>query len=769
MAVVDKLPGPPTGSAAAHFLQKVIASKPNDGFLPGAWGGMPGGADIPRPTREFTGWAIGPDDWPLVSESAWEAAVTDARRILDAHREGHADAVAIINGVFDHNGPWPAGDGAKQAAAFHDRQNAMHSQLIAALEAIVDTAAPLGRDIRSTKRQMREMDDQMHQDIENHLRTHSGSGKIPLNIGAITAPYRARVQELRTELHGYFGAAVTALGNKVPLAPTPRNADDHREADPDGSKNKPGDDVATDNPHETAPTGKPKPNAAAADNFGGTPTPAPPPPPQTPSEPLTTSRTVGSSFMPSMPTGHGGEASGTGAPSLSGLLGAGMLPTTPLNPTGPGTPTAGAAADRGFASGLIASGASPVIPPTITSPTPPPAATPLTAPPVASATPAAAPVPTSQVPPATPTAATPTAAPASPDTTSPPMASYGSVLPPTAGPSAGASAVSPSAPNVPGAGPGGVSSGAGGLVPVTMREPGYIQRDDTERDIEIARKAVAELAGPSSIESPATDWAVAVAYTCQRRQALWVATNDGSCHLPPGVYLRKSIHLVSIADEDFNSRWLGWWCAAEKAVWAALASGDHVTAVATTQMRWPDRLSETLGNIDLDVAYGVVHGGPNTDASELTSRRIHRLQTLGSNYWRLHRELVTVGKSQSWEFCRELTDRVAYGLDGELSPTALTVAGQLVASHTPSPQQWIDLRSEYDRACIQACAMRPGLNGVERPEQTASYRREFTTARRLETLIRWSAPTWDASDIVYAAIAAGVPVTDEMLMPLAGA
>jgi hypothetical protein len=348
------------------------------------------------------------------------------------------------------------------------------------------------------------------------------------------------------------------------------------------------------------------------------------------------------------------------------------------------------------------------------------------------------------------------------------MASYGSVLPPAA-PSAGAAVAPSSAPIPPATGSGGVSGGATGLVPISVRrESGRIERDDTERDIEIARRAVSELAGPASIEAAGTEWAVAVGYTRhQHRQTLWVATNDGMSYLPPGVYLRKG-HRISAGDQDFNSRWCGWWCPAETAVRAGIEDGDYVTAVATTQMHWPNRKSEILDDPDLDVEYAVPHGGLHTDACELTSRRMHRLQTVSSNYWRLHEELASAGRSRSWEFCRGLTDRLAFGLDeGELSPTALAAARQLVGSRAPTEQQWADLRGEYELARIQAAAMRPGLDGIERPEQTASYRRDFTIARRLETLIRWSARTFDPSDIVYAAIAASASITDEVLTPLA--
>ena len=65
-------------------------------------------------------------------------------------------------------------------------------------------------------------------------------------------------------------------------------------------------------------------------------------------------------------------------------------------------------------------------------------------------------------------------------------------------------------------------------MPVPSGADGRVERDPTERDIEMARRAVAEIARPAAVEAAEMDWAVAVAYTPQGRQELWAATTDGA-------------------------------------------------------------------------------------------------------------------------------------------------------------------------------------------------------------------------------------------------
>jgi hypothetical protein len=78
----------------------------------------------------------------------------------------------------------------------------------------------------------------------------------------------------------------------------------------------------------------------------------------------------------------------------------------------------------------------------------------------------------------------------------------------------------------------------------------------------------------------------------------------------------------------------------------------------------------------------------------------------------------------------------------------------LISGRWPSEAEWTALRSEYDWARLMAGSQRPGLIGVEEPTQLLNYETDFTTCRRLETLVCWDDTT--PGDIVYAARAAGV-------------
>ena len=180
------------------------------------------------------------------------------------------------------------------------------------------------------------------------------------------------------------------------------------------------------------------------------------------------------------------------------------------------------------------------------------------------------------------------------------MAPYGSVLPPQAPPSTPSAGSTAAAPSIPTEGGGGGSSapgGGAGLMPVAGRRDGApVRRDLAASDVELARIAVAELAGAASVTDPGLDWAVAVGRNrTSGMTTLWVATNDGATYIPPGVHLRKTMPVAAKFDDDFDARWFGWVNPADKAVRAARACGDDVGAVATTWACPSDYLADACG------------------------------------------------------------------------------------------------------------------------------------------------------------------------------
>lgn len=436
----------------------------------------------------------------------------------------------------------------------------------------------------------------------------------------------------------------------------------------------------------------------------------------------------------------GGGFPGAGMGSPAGL-GAGMPPPASF----------GADFGRGLAASAAAAGGG--VPPVAPVPSAP--VTPLAAPlesAQTSAASAAAPV-------AAPAPSAASAAPAAPAPGMPAggMAPYGSVLPPGASSPPTSGAMPPPA-SIPAGGGGGipVAAGAGaGLLPIAGRRDGAaVRRDLAESDLQLARLAVAELAGAGSVVDAGLDWAVAVGRNPTSGQTtLWVATNDGATYIPPGVYLRKTMPIAARFDDDFDARWFGWVNPAEKAVRAARARGDAVGAVATT-WGWPSDFLEDPETGVREVATGVPHAGSDSAASELLSSRSHRLQTVDAA---LYADLKAAGDRGVRDYCRELVRRLAFGGTGdELSPVAQSVAHALVAGKWPKVQEWAALGVEYETALLLMGAQRPGLNGVLDTDQTITYARLFLNCRRLEALLCWDRFGGDLFNVVYAASVAGV-------------
>lgn len=301
------------------------------------------------------------------------------------------------------------------------------------------------------------------------------------------------------------------------------------------------------------------------------------------------------------------------------------------------------------------------------------------------------------------------------------------------------------------------------MMPVAgRREAAAARRDLAESDLALARMAVAELAGAASVTDPGLDWAVAVGRNTSGMPTLWVATNDGAAYIPPGVFLRKTMPVAGGHSEEFDARWFGWVNPADKAARAARACGDSVGAVATT-WAWP---SEFLGEAPavIEVATGVKPVGVvDNPAVELLPSRAHRLQTVDAA---LYADLVAADESVVGHYCRELTRQLSFGVPGEeLSPVAQSVADALVAQRWPKPQEWALLGEEHEDALVMMVAQRPGLNGVENPDQVVSYTREFVKCRRLEALLCWERHGADLLNVVYAAWVAGVraPLKDLVL------
>lgn len=741
---------------AGQLLRMFTKAKPLSG-VPSIETSLLSGGDHPRPQGLFAPTLFPPFVWPEDSETELHSRA-EAEGQRQRFRENQSDDVHTArSGVFTP-GVWQ-GKGADAADAAYAKLERMLNDSGAASKLAQRLLAQAAADVERTKRLMAQANNAMHAEIEAYLR--SGSGQSVAQIAVITSKYRTVVQAHRADLHTYSAQYTTQMLGNFPLTP-------------EGGGVKPAgngthSDQSSDEPSPPGGAPQPQPQSATAPrSSGGVPSgpdsrTAPPHSTDSPGlhGPLVPGRGLPSplgsgglpmSGLPSVPGGGGG--SGSPLSGLQGLFsGMGFPPGASMSPAGLGpaslpSSTAGLDFGRGLAASMTAAGgaAAPALGPVPQAPSGPLAV------PAASAPTGAAP-----------TAAVSTAAPSAVAAQAPAagmpaggLAPYGSVLPP-AGPAAPAPSSIPSMPGLPGESVSSAAPGPGaGLVPAMGgRAAAAVSRDDAASDVELAKMAVAELAGASCVVDAGLDWAVAVGHNGSGGTTLWVATNDGACYIPPGVFLRNGMSVAAGFDEDFDARWLGWSNPAEKAVRAARTYGDKVGAVATT-WAWPSEFLEDPDEGVRQVAIGVPHAGPDGPASELRRTRMHRLQTVSPG---LYTDLKALDEAAVRGYCRELVRRVVFGGGPELSPVAQAVAHALGAGGWPKADEWSALSAEYDAERLMMAAQRPGLNGLEDPAQVVSYHNCFVNCRRLEMLLCWkrSDPLM-AADLVYAASVAGVRV-----------
>ena len=726
------------------------------------------GGDHPKPQGVLVELLFGPGQfvWPEDSETQLatdaETLKQEAKFNEDQGMEARRYADQVFSGAWEGESAQAAEEAYRQAVSAKFEQ----SEIARVGSGLLARASS---DVERTKRQMTAESDAAHKEAEAFLR--SGSGQSIAAVAAIVSQHRTMIQAQSADLHSHVADDTLLFTNKFPESPggglqvKPAGGNgitsDHS---PDGGDPGAGGPPPPGSPlsgltSDHSPGGDRVPLVPGGRAVGHSPDGGPGPAPHSP---LTSLMGAGSGLpsLPSVPGGGGG--SGLPFSGLQGLLGGfggfpgGGMPGAgglASSATPPAVPSLGMDFGRGLAAGATAAGAVPTVPQAPITPltasveSAPVAAAPAAAP-VSAPVPGAAPAPSPGVP------------------AGEGMTPYGSVLPPQVAPSTPPAGSTAAAPSIPAEGGGGGSSAPGpgaGLMPVAGRRDGApVRRDLAESDVELARIAVAELAGAASVTDPGLDWAVAVGRNrTSGMTTLWVATNDGATYIPPGVHLRKTMPVAAKFDDDFDARWFGWVNPADKAVRAARVCGDDVGAVATT-WAWPsDYLAEHPAV--REVATGVPPAGRDTPAAELLRSRSHRLQTVDAA---LYGDLKAADESTVQDYCRELTRWLAFGGSGaELSPLAQSVAEALVAQRWPKAEQWAALGAEYDNALVLMGAQRPGLNGVEDPDQMVSYAKLFVNCRRLEALLCWERYGGDLANVVYAAWVAGVRAPLNQLVP----
>ncbi|WP_204815297.1 hypothetical protein [Mycobacterium riyadhense] len=748
---------------AERLLNLFNAAKPMSNLT----SGVPhlGGGDRPRPQGQFVHVLFQPFVWPEDSETQ---LARDSDTLLDEsklYEDKAMDARQAASRVFD-GGSW-VGESADAAQAAYNEAAAIKDHQAEVSRVAAGLFKRASSDVEMTKRYMSKESEDAHKEIEAFLR--SGSGQSLAEVAAILSVHRTAIQGYSSDLQGFASQYTIQFTNHFKLGGpggpkfkqtghdgVGQSSDVDPTAPPAGSGGAPGGAEPGGHGlglgHGASSDGPGGPNSIPGDRGWGPTAPYSPEVPHPRHNPLTSLMGAGMPSLPSMP--GGGSGGGLPMGPLQGLMGGfgglpgGMAPPTGLSAPGlQGSPMPSLGMDfgRGLAAGAAAAGG---LPPVTQAPLTSLAAPVETAP--TSAAPAAAPI--SAAPAAA--AATPAPAPAA-GVPAGGLTSYGSVLPPqgmSAAPPVGSAPAAPSVPAEASGGPSGSGPGTG-LMPVAgRREATAVQRNVAESDLDQAKILVAELAGAASVTDPGLDWAVAVGRNTSGMPTYWVATNDGAAYIPPGVFLRKTMPVAGGHNEEFDARWFGWVNPADKAVRAAREFGDTVSAVATSWAMPSDYLAE---HPVPEVATGVKpKDGPDNAAADLSSSRAHRLQTVDAA---LYSDLVASDESVVRDYCRELIRQLAFGVAGEdLSSTAQSVAHALVAQRWPTAQEWAALGEEHEDALVVMSAQRPGLNGLENPDQTISYTREFVRCRQLEALLCWERHGADLLNVVYAAWVAGI-------------
>jgi hypothetical protein len=745
-----------------------------------------GGGDHPVPQGQFVTFLFQPFVWPVDSETELASKAEKLSKNAQAQENEGDDIRSYTFKVID-GGLW-VGEGADAARAAYLELASIkhrHAEISRAGSSLATSAS---QDVARTKRDMYKENTNAHKEIEQFLR--SGSGQSLAQVAVILTTHRTAIQGYSSELQGYATEYTTHFTSKFPESGGENGGSGpHAKAAGNGTGSDAWSDGSESDGSLPGPASQGTGSGGAKSDLwsdgtsnaalpGGPQSPLSPAwsdkPPAPAHNPLSTLLGAAGGGLPSMPSlsglgsgggglplsgfqglmsGFGGFPGGGGLMSPAAGLGSGFQAPPPL-------PSLGMSFGQGLAAGASAAGVVPSVPQATM--------TPLLAP-LESAPSAAAPAAAVAAPamPAAVSGSGSSAAAAGGEGMTP----YGSVLPPAAaapGAGAGAGAGVPASAAAeaggPPASPSSASGAGAGLMPVSgRRDPEPVSRREAESDLEQAKMAVAELAGAATVTDPGLDWAVAVGHNASGTTTYWIATNDGAAYIPPGVFLRKTMPVAAGLDDVFDARWMGWVNPAEKAVRAAREFGDTVSAVATT-WAWE---SEYLADHPAvsEVATGVPpSSATDNPATELGLSRAHRLATVDRA---LYTDLKAVDEDVLRAYCRELTRQLAFGVVAdELSPVAQSVATALVAQRWPKAQEWAALGAEYEIAQALTGAQRPGLNGVENPDQVVSYCREFVRCRRMEALLCWEQFGGDLLNVVYAAWVAGIraPVKDLALL-----
>ncbi|MCV7152606.1 hypothetical protein [Mycolicibacterium pyrenivorans] len=597
---------------------------------------------------------------------------------------------------------------------------------------------------------------------------------------------------------------------------SPYSDTEKREAGADAPK--PVDDAPTDpaGSSTTQPGVSPGSKSAAGDEgIKGATGPVTQPTPGVTSSPAASA--LGGGGMPSMGGMSGGGMGSGGVPKMPGGLGSGGMPGMGSNPlsggvgqmpgAASGLPNSGAVPGAGSAPPLssafnqgmattagMGGGIPSAPPPAPASPSPALSAGGGHAAPPASAAPGGGVSPAG----AQPGMVSPAAPAAAPTGAGTGGGGAPMMLPPgSMGPPAGAPPPAPTVPagtvgstNAPAVPAPSAASAAAGptLIPASVVAAGQTAAARERResaDAAAAKELVWKLQHAAYMAlNPAAGWAVGVFRSPSGTETV-ITSNDGSSYIPAGVFVPRSVRVLStdpLLDESFRQRWFGWGDPARVLV---------EYAQLRAQWGWKLVAAATTAGVNVLRDAGVEHPpscsgdtnpllqqGVDVPAPVLDDMHVHRLAVLWPEvYPRLLRIMDAdpifqdrIVSAATAAMINTATTQ-ALVIDGGIDEALRLVWAIRGSDREPSLQQWAD----YDKAAkalnVMTAMRRPAFatntGAVADPsdttEELADYRAHWLVARTAEHIGGWSRCPLPLPDMCYAAAATGDPDLRDMI------
>lgn len=273
------------------------------------------------------------------------------------------------------------------------------------------------------------------------------------------------------------------------------------------------------------------------------------------------------------------------------------------------------------------------------------------------------------------------------------------------------------------------------------------------------------------------DWAVGVFRSPSGTETV-ITSNDGAGYIPAGVFVPRSVHVLSedpLVDEAFRQLWFGWSDPARVLI---------EYAQLRAEMGWKLVAAATTSNVSVFRDAGVEHPpsvdnphpGVQVPAPALDGMHVHRLAVVWPDlYPRLLRIMDAapifqdrIVQQVTAVLIQEATTQT-HVIDGGIPAALRQVWAARGGDRDPSVQQWAQYNKEALTFNVTAALRRPafGSGAVADPRDTAAeradYRAHWLIARTAEHIGGWATRPLPLPDMCYAALATGGPGLHEMI------